>query len=65
MEENQLFALVWKLVAVVLTVLILTLGSCTAYQTHRITESPDPIAAKCAIANDGNTQACLTVLGRK
>jgi hypothetical protein len=65
MEENQLYALVWKLVAVVLSVVILTLGSCTAYQTYRITESQDPIAAKCAISDNGNTQACLTILGRK
>ena len=64
MESNKLYALIWKLIITLLSILILTIGGCTAHQQQKITEliihGTDPTLAHCAIKgiNSQNSVVC-------
>lgn len=64
MEDNQLYALIWKLAFASLCVLIVSGASCSSFETYRITEAKDPIAVKCALASRESPQACMVVMTR-
>mgnify|MGYP003395222971 CR=1 FL=1 len=65
MDDNEFFVKIWKLVCVAFCVLTASVSSCTAYNTYRITESKDPLAAACAIGNTSHGQACIAAAGRR
>lgn len=66
-DYDQYWLTIWKLVAAVVVVLILTAGGCTAHQQSRITElamsGVDPIKAACAIRGvaQGTEAICAVV----
>lgn len=53
MEDNNLWALVWKCCAAVVCVGIVSLSSCVAYESHLVAKSVEagvnPIAARCGM----------------
>ena len=54
MDDNDLYALMWKLIALFSCVVVLTVGSCTVNQQYQVralieTTGIDPISAGCAI----------------
>lgn len=70
MEDNKLFGLVWKLVALVLCTIIVSLASCSAYQAKRVADAieggSDPLDARCAIYGSNERDAvCVLRASRK
>lgn len=59
MNDNQLWVIVWKCIAVTLCVLFLSVAGCNAnrhYQARVLVESgkADGLGARCAIDGDGS-----------
>jgi hypothetical protein len=65
MEETTFWYLIWKLVAIVICTLVISMASCTAnrhYQTRALIENAnvDPIEAHCALNSDTlRDSACI------
>ena len=64
MNDNEFFALVWKICGALIALLIVTVSVYFVHEAYRITSHADPIAAKCALS-DWNSAACFVVIGRK
>jgi hypothetical protein len=64
MEENKFWLRIWSLIAGCISILVLTLGSCTAYTNKLIAQSADPIATSCATSN-GNSAAYQCIVSNK
>lgn len=64
MDENKFWSIVWRTLAAVFSVLVLTIGGCTISQQIQTADlvkgGADPIAAHCAISgiNSYNMGAC-------
>ena len=62
MPTNNLYALVWKLLAVLIFSVIVTLGSCEMFRDAKIaamvSNGTDPMLARCAVSilNSGGDQ---------
>jgi len=58
MNENEFWCQIWKLIAMCSCVLILTIGSCTAFcvigvsRDNKIAKSADPIGLSCALTSN-------------
>ena len=64
MNAEQQFQLrMWALIVLCVSVLIVTVGLCTAWATYRITSHADPIAAACALGGTYNAQ-CIAAVSR-
>ena len=70
MDDNVFFITMWKLVAVVVVVFILTTGSCTIHQQKKIADliaaGADPLGAQCAIygVKSYNSAVCGILAGK-
>ena len=66
MDENEFYALVWKLGVTAFTILVVTSGSCT-YATNRlIANSHDPLTAACAMQDSTyQKSSCVVLMTRK
>ena len=70
MDDNVFFITMWKLTAAVITVLMLTVGSCTIHQQKKIadliTAGADPLGAQCAIygVKSYNSAVCGILAGK-
>ena len=62
MEENNFWLAVWKLIAIVACILIVTVGGCTVYTNDKISKADDPIAYACATT--GSPTLCLAALAK-
>lgn len=68
MNDNEFWVKVWKVIAIILCVLIVSSAGCTAnrhYQTRALIESgkADSLGARCAIDGDGSA-ACSNITMR-
>lgn len=54
MEDNKFWALFWKLVIVAICTLIVSISSCTAYESSLVKDmvlrGADPIKARCSLS---------------
>ena len=65
MNDNEFFALVWKLITICVCVLVVTIGSCAAHRDRLIAQSDDPVATSCGITSgDRMQQTCEVVRAR-
>ena len=62
-EEDKIWLAVWKLIAIVTCILIVTVGVCTVYTNDKISKADDPLAYACATS--ANPTICLTYAGQK
>lgn len=63
-EDGAFFALVWKLCIGFLCVLIVTIGSCTAYTHKLISGHADPISAACAMSTS-RVEICVAAAAKR
>lgn len=65
-SENTFWLGVWKLLATVITSLIITIGGCTSYEKYTVAKmverGENPIAARCAYYSHEDTAICLTYI---
>ena len=62
MEDNKFWLVVWKLIAIVVCILIVTVGGCTVYTNDKISKADDPIAYACATS--GSHILCMAALAK-
>jgi hypothetical protein len=66
-SDDSFLVVVWRCVAAVLVTLIVSVASCTAYQSHTVLEmvkgGADPVKAGCVYAVGSNAM-CLTQIGK-
>ena len=69
MDENTFWSRVWMSIAVLIAVVIVTVGGCTAYESARIADAvergADPIDARCGIAGMGNSLSICSIRAAK
>ena len=69
MNENQFYALCWKIVATCVIVLILTIGGCEAYTRSLVADAiksgADPLKVACAINGSSGTNTICAIQAAK
>ena len=64
--SDGLCALAWKLSIATLGVLILTVGSCTMFESYLIATAPvDPLRLRCALGSNSSSIAVCTIIAVK
>ena len=64
MDDNEFWVICWSLIAGVLVVITLSITVYAVYETKRVLNAADPVAAACAVSNRQNPAPCMVVLGR-
>lgn len=68
-EEMKYWLTIWKIIAVCFCMFVLTLGSCSTYQTHAKTEliksGADPMEILCAMGGTDGRQAICTAIAMR
>jgi hypothetical protein len=66
MTDNELCFKLWRLAAIALCTVVLTLGSCTTYSNYKIgdmvSKGTDPIKASCAINGFGDAARAVVCI---
>lgn len=66
MDDNQFWLAIWRTVAAAFCVLIVSIGSCTSYQTHKVGEvikgGADPLRARCGLLGSDERSGVCSML---
>lgn len=69
MAENDFWIALWKLVAVVVCVLIATVGGCSIHKQSKVAElvkgGTDPIKASCGLGGVTSSNAAICAVSAK
>lgn len=69
MEDNDMFAVIWRCVAAVIIGITLASAGCTANTHYQITQAlmhgVDPLAVACAHGNDGSATDCAVLASKR
>ena len=65
MEDNTLYALIWKLAGAILLSVVAGITIHNCLETYMISTSVDPVAVKCATTGTYGSHACTIVAGRR
>jgi hypothetical protein len=65
-DDNAFYSICWKLVTLALVLLIITVGSCTMFESYLIATAPvDPLRLRCALNAGGSNIAVCTIIAVK
>ena len=63
MGDDEFFLTIWKLAAIVIISIVLTVSGCVSYTNSRISTAiengVDPLKASCAFNNDGKSMCTI------
>ena len=69
MDDNNLFALIWKCVTTFACVATISMAGCVAHTHYQVTQAllnkVDPLAVACAHNNDNSSTDCAVLAAKR
>jgi hypothetical protein len=69
MDDSEFFLTIWKLLALVLITIVLSISGCVSFQNYQISKAiehgVDPMNASCAFSAFNDSKSVCTIIATK